>query len=101
MVSCDELVLRFYGCLSLSHHLATPQYFPVFLSVCQSVNPDCKSSLFQWFTGEWGVGVQYEEFTKSLIFRGFDDVLKYPFKYVHLFQLLTLLSKENIENRHA
>ena len=75
--------------------------FPFFyLSVSQSI-PTVSQVYFQWFTDEWGVGVQYEEFTKSLIFRGFDDVLKNPFRYVHLFQLLTLLSKENIENRHA
>ena len=41
------------------------------------------------------------EFTKSLIIRDFDDVLKNPFRYVHLFLLHTLLSKKNSENRHA
>ena len=34
------------------------------------------------------------EFTKSLINRDFGDVLKNPFKYVHLFLLHTLLSKK-------
>ena len=33
------------------------------------------------------------EFTKSLIIRDFDDVLKNPFRYVDLFLLHTLLSK--------
>ena len=41
------------------------------------------------------------EFTESLIIRDFDDVLKNPFRYVHLFLLHTLLSKKNSENRHA
>ena len=40
-----------------------------------------------------GGGV-YREFTKSLIFRDFDDALKNPFRYVHLFLLHTLLSKK-------
>ena len=34
------------------------------------------------------------DFTKSLIIRDFDDVLKNPFRYVDLFLLHTLLSKE-------
>ena len=33
-------------------------------------------------------------FTKSLIIRDFDDVLKNPFRYVDLFLLHTLLSKK-------
>ena len=33
----------------------------------------------------------YCEFTKNLIFHDFDDVLKDPFRNVHLFLLLTLL----------
>ena len=37
------------------------------------------------------------EFTKSLIIRDFDDVLKNPFRYVHLFILHTLLSKKNFQ----
>ena len=41
------------------------------------------------------------EFTKSLIIRDFDDVLKNPFRYVDLFLLHTLLAKKNSENRHA
>ena len=41
------------------------------------------------------------EFTKSLIIRDFDDVLKNPFRYVDLFLLHTLLSKKFSENRHA
>ena len=41
------------------------------------------------------------DFTKSLIIRDFDDVLKNPFRYVHLFLLHTLLSKKISENRHA
>ena len=41
------------------------------------------------------------EFTKSLIIRDFDDVLKNPFRHVNLFLLHTLLSKKNSENRHA
>ena len=41
------------------------------------------------------------EFTKSLIIRDFDDVLKNPFRYVDHFLLHTLLSKKNSENRHA
>ena len=36
------------------------------------------------------------QFTTSLIFRDFYDVLKHPFRYVHLFLLLTLSI-----NRHA
>ena len=39
--------------------------------------------------------------TKSLIFRDFDNVLKDPLRYVHLFLLLTLLSNKNFENRHT
>ena len=34
------------------------------------------------------------DFTKSLIIRDFDDVLKNPFRYVDLFLLHTLLSKK-------
>ena len=65
------------------------------------------------------------KFTKSLIIRDFDDVLKDPFRHVHLFLYYThytvlqkfflkytndeydhfllhpLLSKKNSENRHA
>ena len=33
-------------------------------------------------------------FTKRLIIRDLDDVLKNPFRYVHLFLLHTLLSKK-------
>ena len=47
-----------------------------------------------------GGGVD-REFTKSIIIRDFDDALKNPFRYVHLFPLHTLLSKKNSENRHA
>ena len=39
-------------------------------------------------------GVFDREFTKSLIIRDFDDVLKNPFRYVHLFLLHTLSSKK-------
>ena len=41
-----------------------------------------------------GGKVQYRKFTKSLIFHNFDDALKNPFRYVHLFLLQILLSKE-------
>ena len=41
------------------------------------------------------------EFTKTVIIRDFDDVLKNPFRYVDLFLLHTLLSQKNSENRHA
>ena len=41
-----------------------------------------------------GGGVYNCEFTKSLIFRDFDDVSKDLFRYVHLFPLLALLSKK-------
>ena len=41
-----------------------------------------------------GGGVFDREFTKSLVIRNFDDVLKNPFRYVHLFLLHTLLSKK-------
>ena len=41
-----------------------------------------------------GGGVFDREFTKSLIIHDFDDVLKNPFRYVHLFLLHTLLSKK-------
>ena len=43
----------------------------------------------------------HRKFTKSLIFRDFDDVLKNSFRYVHLFLLNTLLSTKKSENRHA
>ena len=46
-------------------------------------------------------GLFDRKFTKSLIIRDFGDVLKNPFRYVHLFLLHTLLSKKNSENRHA
>ena len=46
-------------------------------------------------------GVFDREFTKSLIIRDFDDVLKNPFRYVALFLLHTLLSKKISKNRHA
>ena len=46
-------------------------------------------------------GVFDREFTKSLVIRDFDDVLKNPFRYVHLFLLHTLLSKQISEIRHA
>ena len=39
-------------------------------------------------------GVFDREFTKSLIIRNFDNVLKNPFRYVDLFLLHTLLSKK-------
>ena len=49
----------------------------------------------QWFTGKWGGGEVFDrEFTKSLVIRDFDDVLKNPFRYAHLFLLHTLLSKK-------
>ena len=55
----------------------------------------CKSS-------DYFNGLQVDrEFTKSLIMRDSDDVLKNPFRYVNLFLLHTLLSKKNSENRHA
>ena len=38
-------------------------------------------------------GMFDREFTKSLIIRDFDYVLKNPFRYVDLFLLHTLLSK--------
>ena len=41
-----------------------------------------------------GGGVFDRKFTKSLIIRDFDDVLKNPFRYVDLFLLHTLLSKK-------
>ena len=41
-----------------------------------------------------GGGVFDREFTKSLIIRDFDDVLRNPFRYVHLFLLHTQLSKK-------
>ena len=44
------------------------------------------------------LGIQYRDFTKSLIFPDFDDVLKHPFGYVHLFLLIALLSKKKIQN---
>ena len=46
-------------------------------------------------------GVFDRDFTKSLIIRDFDDVLKNPFRYVDLFSLHKLLSKKISENRHA
>ena len=36
--------------------------------------------------------MKYCKFTKILIFRDFDDVLKHTFRYVHLFLLITFLS---------
>ena len=41
-----------------------------------------------WFTGKGGLFDR--EFTNSLIIRDFDDVLKNPFRYVHLFLINTL-----------
>ena len=41
-----------------------------------------------------GGGIFDREFTKSLIIRDFDDVLKNPFRYVDLFLLHTLSSKK-------
>ena len=46
-------------------------------------------------------GVFDREGTNGLIFRDFDNALKNPFRYVHLFLLHTLLSEKNSENRHA
>ena len=60
----------------------------------------CNAVLLKWFTGKWG-RVFDRDFTKSLIIRDFDDVLKNPFRYVDLFLLHTLLSKEISKNRHA
>ena len=48
-----------------------------------------------------GEGVFDREFTKSLIIHDFDDVLKNPFRCVHLCLLHTLLSKDNYEYRHT
>ena len=39
-------------------------------------------------------GVFDREFTKSLIIRDFDDVLKKPFRYVHLFYNLHYYQKQ-------
>ena len=41
-----------------------------------------------------GRGVFERHFTKNLMIRDLDDVLKNPFRYVHLFLLHTLLSKK-------
>ena len=41
-----------------------------------------------------GGGLFDREFTKSLIIRDLNDVLKNPLKYVHLFLLYVLLSKK-------
>ena len=41
-----------------------------------------------------GGGVFDRNFTKSLIIRDFDNVLKNPFRYVDFFLLHTLLSKK-------
>ena len=41
------------------------------------------------------------EFTKSLIIRDLEDVLKNPLGYVDLFLLHTLLLKKISENHHA
>ena len=46
-------------------------------------------------------GMFDREYTKRLMIRDFDDVLKYPFRCEHLFLLHTLLSKKNSENLHA
>ena len=46
-------------------------------------------------------GVFDREGTNGLIFRDFDNALKNPFRYVHLFLLHTLLSKQNSEIHHA
>ena len=51
-----------------------------------------KTRNYPWFTDKWGVGVQYREFTKSLIFCGF-DVFKDPFRYVHLFPFINFFFK--------
>ena len=53
------------------------------------------SNLYEVFNGLQvnGGGVD-GNFTKSLILRNFYDVLKDPFRYVHLFLLRTLLSKQ-------
>ena len=40
-------------------------------------------------------GVWYRKYTKSLIFRDFDDAFKHPLGYVHLFLMLTLLSNND------
>ena len=48
-----------------------------------------------------GGKVQYRKFTKSLIFHNFDDALKNPFRYVHLFSITDIIIKRNSENCHA
>ena len=45
--------------------------------------------------GGWG-WLFDREFTESLIIRDFEDVLKNPFRYMHLFLLHTLLSTKTI-----
>ena len=59
------------------------------------VNQDFVQQLFPNIDGlqvNWRGGVD-REFTKSLIIRDFDDVLKNTFRYVDLFLLHTLSSK--------
>ena len=59
-------------------------------------------SINRFFNGlQVNGGVFDRNFTKSLIIRDFDNVLKNPFRYVDLFLLHTLLSQKNSENRHA
>ena len=48
-----------------------------------------------------GVPMFDREFTKSIIIRDFEDVLKNSFRYVNLFLLQTSLSKKISENRNA
>ena len=41
-----------------------------------------------------GGGPFDREFTKSLMIRDFDDVLKNPFRYVHLFPITHIIIKK-------
>ena len=80
---------KFYPCINISH-------FSLYRCHTSSCSLYCINGL-----QVNGGGVFDREFTKILIIRDFDDVLKNPFRYVHLFLLHTLLSKKNFENRHA
>ena len=61
------------------------------------VAPFTRATRFNGLQENGGGGGAFDrEFTKSLMIRDFDDVLKNPFRYVDLFLIHTLLSKKKI-----
>ena len=75
------------------------------LSKTQTAKPNVRMKVNRIFLWRPINGLQVNgfnrEFTKSFMIRDFDDVLKNPLRYVHLFLLHKSLSRQISENRQA